>query len=63
MNANNLTQKTLKEYNELRKEYTENECELFFGGFQGLKEIIKEGQLTDLWNWLLLPAEDWQKDC
>lgn len=63
MKAQELTQKTLTEYKELRKEYSENELQLFFGGFQGLKEIIKEGQLFDLYEWLSLPAEDWQKDC
>lgn len=63
MNAAELTKKTIKEYSELRQEYTESECELYFGGFQGLKQIIKERQLSDLWNWLSLPAEDWQKDC
>ena len=63
MKAQELTQKTLKEYNELRKEYSESELNIFFGGFQGLKEIIREGQLFDLHNWLSMPAEDWQKDC
>lgn len=63
MKTHPLNEKTLKEYRELRKEYSENECQLYFGGFEGLRQIIREGQLNDLWSWLTGPTEDWQKDC
>lgn len=59
----NILEKTKKEYSELRKEYTAEELNLFFGGFHGLMEIIKQGALSDLYKWLNQPAEDWQRDC
>lgn len=63
MKTSAINQKTLTEYHEIRKLYTENECQLYFGGFEGLREIIKDGQLNDLWKWLSGPTENWQKDC
>lgn len=58
-----LSQTTQRNYDDLVKEHGQSDCERWFGGYTGLMQIIKDGQLNDLVNWLAMPSPDWQRDC
>lgn len=58
-----LEQTTARVYRELISDYLSVEIEIWIGGYNGLREIIKDGNLQALYMWLNEPEPDWQRDC